>query len=265
MELSYNFKFGELWLSEFGGVTTTKPHRDIALYDFTLQDTAGKDGSDFIDNHRYKNVAFTREVGFNQHRSGRIQNLPDRLIEWLAYHQGYQDFEDTLHEGLVTKAVLTNFPEVVSVLSDKFNTATLKFSRQPFWYRKDSMELGEIDLTPATPSIAYVNPFPIFSEPLILFFFDFQNTDPATIQYSITTGGVTKTYTYEDIPVDNSIRLFVDCEEQEVRSGNVSANNLKYLDYDLPGGFATGPTTFQLLAGKSRLRQILIAPRWRCL
>ena len=263
--MSYDFKFGELWLSEFGGVTTVKPNRDIALYDFTLQDTAGKNGSNFIDNHRYKNVPFTREVGFNQRRSGRIQRLPDRLIEWLAYNQGYQDFEDTLHEGLVTKAVLTNFPEVISVLSGKFNTATLKFSRQPFWYRKDSMELSEISLAGNTPEITYKNPYPIYSEPLILFYFDFTNTDPATIQYSITTGGVTKTFTYENVPVSNSTRLFVDCEEKEVRSGNLNSSSLKYLDYDLPSCFGTGETTFQLLAGKSRLRQLFIAPRWRCL
>ena len=263
--MSYDFKFGDLWLSEFRGVTTAKPTRDIALYDGELKDIAGKSGSEFIDNHRYKNVVFTREIAFNFDKGWRIENLSDRVIEWLAYAQGYQDFEDTLHEGMVTKAVLMNFSEVVSVLSDKLNTATLKFSRIPFWFRKDSLVLKQLDLTAESPSITLKNPYKLPSEPLIMIQFRDGDTSPASVQYSLTNGGVTQVFSYSGIPVNNSVRLFIDCEEQEVRSGTAASNNLKYLDLSLPAGFNTGETTFSMLGDLSRFGAVAVAPRWRCL
>lgn len=265
MELSYDFKFGDLWLSEFGGVTTTKPNREVAEYDGTLQQIAGKSGDEYIDNHRYKNVSFTRKVGFNHRRVGRIEFLPERVIDWLAYAQGYQDFEDTLHEGLVTKAALVNFPEVVAALNDRFYTAALKFSRLPFWYRKDSLEFMKLDISAASPSVALSNPYKISSEPSIMILFRSGDTSPANIQYSLTNGGETTTFTYTGIPVTNSLRLFIDCEAQQVTSGAASSDNLKYLDYPLPKEFKTGVTTFRLLGDLSRIGEVSVAPRWRCL
>ena len=44
----YNFKFGDVWLSEFGGVCTEVPPIEIASKDVTLIDIPNKDGSDCI-------------------------------------------------------------------------------------------------------------------------------------------------------------------------------------------------------------------------
>lgn len=260
MGVSYDFKFGDLWLSEFGGFTSKMPQRDIAQYDYTLVPIPGKDGSDFIDNHRYKNVEFSREVVFNAQKNRRISNLPRRVIEWLGYQTGYREFEDTLHPGFVTKAVITNFPEVVSVLG-KINTATLRFSRLPFWYRKDALEHQEIDLT--AESVELQNPFLAPSEPEILFFFDSADTSPATISYTVTNGGVTKEYTISDIPVSSSRYLYVDCQAKEIRSGQGAT--LQYIEFPEPWVFDTGETVFAVTQGKSRLRELYIMPRWRCL
>ena len=263
--MSYDFKFGELWLSEFRGVTTTKPDRDMAEYDYSKKSAPGMDGFDYIDNHRYKEVSFIRKIGFGHQRNGRIEHICDRIIEWLSYSQGLQDFEDTLHPDLVTQATLDNFKEIKAAFHDRFYTADLKFTRQPFWYLKDSLKYIELDISEQSPSILLRNPYRIWSEPIIYVQFRQGDTSPASLSYSITTGGVTTPYSYTDIPVDNSYRLFIDCEAQEVRSGAASSNNLKFLDLPLPKGFMVGDTTLTLSGDLSRVGSVAVMPRWRCL
>lgn len=259
--MSYDFKYGRLWLSEFNGFTSKKPDIDIAEYDYTLVDTPGKDGSDCVDNHRYKNVLFSREVVFNAQKNRRLEGMTDRLKNWLAYFRGYQDFEDTLHPGMITQAILKNQAEIVSLLDGRINTATLKFSRMPYWYRKDALEYREADLTEA--SATFINPYPAEAEPIIYFRFDGSSTDPATITYTVTTGGATAEYSMANIPVSNSVDLFVDCQKQEIRSGQGAS--LKYLDGSLPRSFAEGSTAVAVTAGKNRLSALYVMPRWRCL
>ena len=126
----YNFKFGDVWLSEFGGVCTEVPPIEIANKDVTLIDIPNKDGSDCIDNGRYCNVEFTRTVALVGNRISTVQEKAKNLIKHFAYLQGYQKFEDTDHEGMVTQAVLLNLDEVTKNLRTMF-TAVLKFSRKP--------------------------------------------------------------------------------------------------------------------------------------
>ena len=66
------------------------------------------------------------------------------LIKHFAYLQGYQKFEDTDHEGMVTQAVLINLDEVTKNLRTMF-TAVLKFSRKPYWKLKSSLNEEKLD------------------------------------------------------------------------------------------------------------------------
>lgn len=255
---NYNFIFAGVALSDFCGVTTKRPPREVAQYDFTLLDIPGHNGSEYIDNKRYKNAQMIREIGFAQHSYAYIDNLVEKIINWLAYSQGYQEFEDSDHPGMVTYAVLTNFAEVQTILR-RYHKATLKFSRVPFWFPKRSLDAQTVSLSPATPTITFNNPFKIDSRPIFSF------TTVAGAQYSfkftLENSGTTEEYTYYN--VRGSTTMIIDCEEEILKL--VSNGSTAYKDLTIPKGFNTGSTVFNLTVGKSGLSSISIAPRWRCL
>ena len=57
------------------------------------------------------------------------------IIDWLAPLQNaYYTYSDTVNPNYFTKAVITNFDEIKRDLPTLL-TATLKFSRVPFWFR----------------------------------------------------------------------------------------------------------------------------------
>ena len=193
----YNFKFGDVWLSEFGGVCTEVPPIEIANKDVTLIDIPNKDGSDCIDNGRYCNVEFTRTVALVGNRISTVQEKAKNLIKHFAYLQGYQDFEDTDHEGMVTQAVLINLDEVTKNLRTMF-TAVLKFSRKPYWKLKSSLSEEKLDSTRlADKGVVLNNPFPSSACPTIRYYF---TTDPHStmattkVNFSFTSNGETITY-----------------------------------------------------------------------
>lgn len=257
----YNFKFGDNWISELGAVSTETPGVEIAQRDVSMIDIPGKDGSDCIDNGRYENVEISRSISLIGRRNFPIQDKAANFISAYAYLQGYQDFEDTDHNDMVTQAVLTNFDEVNRKMRT-LHTATLKFSRKPFWYLKSALEFKEPDMTPEKPTISFNNPFPIGSKPLIII--HLTQGDPVSFRYRITANGESINYTYSDVPVDsNHLVVMIDCETKTVTLGEGSY--LKYLDVDLPEEFGIGRSEFSLRAGKERVSQVLIAPRWRCL
>lgn len=255
---NYNFKFAGIALSDFCGVTTSRPPREVAQYDFTLLDIPGRSGSEYIDNKRYKNAPMIREIGFAQHPYAHIDDLVEKIIDWLAYSQGYQEFEDSDNPGMVTYAVLTNFAEVQTILR-RYHKATLKFSRVPFWYDKTALNAQSLDLTPSTPSIMFNNPFKMYSQPIITI----QTTSgaPTNIKFELTHNGVTSEYAYAN--VSGNVTLIFDCVEGVLKV--ISGNSTVYKNNDIPDRFDIGSTTFRLTLGKSRISAVTIAPRWRCL
>ena len=254
----YDFKFGGESLSKHFARVTSRPPVEVAEYDFTMQELDGKSGADFIDNKRYKNVEFEREVGFFNSPARNVYNYPQELIQWLAYKKGYQDFEDSDHPGMITQAVLVNFPQVQRELS-RIYKAPIRFSRLPFWYLKSAYELSEVSKSAPT---TFVNPYPIDSKPLILLHFDISGTSPASASFKITTGGVTTTYSVSSVDLSVSGYVYFDCETQEVRQGTASVN---YLDFPAPKGFEVGESTFEIFSGSSALSDVWVAPRWRSL
>ena len=121
--MAYDFKFGKYWLSELGATSAEEP----------LISVPGKDGKDCIDNKRYDNVEFKRKIAFVGGRDIKVKEKETQLINSFAYMQGYQDFEDNSHPGLVAEAALRNFNDVQRTLRT-LHTAELSFSRKPFWY-----------------------------------------------------------------------------------------------------------------------------------
>lgn len=248
----YNFKFGDYWISELGAVSAETPPVEIAQRDFSMVDIPGKNGADYIDNGRYENVEMERSVSLIGRKSFPVEDKAVNFINTYAYLQGYQAFEDTDHNDMVTEAVLTNFDEINRKLRT-LNTAKLKFSRKPFWYLKSGLEYTEASLSEAT---AFDNPYMLPSMPIIMF--TVTGGSPATFQYAITTGG-TQT-TYNCINVYGGGVLTIDCEKciAVLDSGT-------YAPFDVPPGFGLGRSTFQFVSGADRISRVQIAPRWRCL
>ena len=256
----YDFKFGDTWISELGAVSTDTPMIEIAQRDYDLVKIPGKNGDDYIDNGRYNNVPITRSISFVGHALFPVNEKVVNFINTYAYLQGYQSFEDTDHNDMVTEAVLLNFNEVNRKMRT-LHSAKLKFSRKPFWFLKEGLEFQSVDLTANTPSLQFNNPFPIASEPLI----KIQTTagEPIdNIKIRITTNGTAKTYSYPN--VSGNVAVYLDCEKKDVRIVN-GPGSVAHSTVALPKEFGTGKTKFELTAGKSRVASVSIAPRWRCL
>ena len=143
--MAYDFKFGKYWLSELGATSAEEPPVEIAQRDITLISVPGKDGKDCIDNKRYDNVEFKRKIAFVGGRDIKVKEKETQLINSFAYMQGYQDFEDNSHPGLVAEAALRNFNDVQRTLRT-LHTAELSFSRKPFWYLKTGLEEMPLDI-----------------------------------------------------------------------------------------------------------------------
>ncbi len=257
----YNFKFGDTWISELGIMSSETPPVEIAQRDFELVKIPGKDGSDYVDNGRYENVEISRSVAMLTRSPFSAKERAASFIDTYAYLQGYQDFEDTDHNDMVTRAVLLNFKEVSRKLRT-LHTATLKFSREPYWYLKGTLSPAEIDLSDDVPTVEYHNPYRAESEPI--FRFTFTAGGPFVFQYRIITGGVQKDYIYPYLtPPSNSAVLTIDCAEKLIYFG--SGDSKTVYTADIPDVFLSGRTVFQLISGKERITKIEIAPRWRCL
>ena len=261
--MSYNFKFGKYWISELGAVSASTPDYEIAQRDGDLVDIPGKDGSDYIDNGRYENVEFSRKIAFLNKDGFTAHDKAIALINEYAYLYGYHDFEDSEHENMVTQAVLQNFGDVNKELR-QMNTATLRFSRKPYWFLKSGMEYTEFDLTASTPTLTLINPTLATSKPI----FVFNRVDGASsvgAVCKITTGGVETSYDFRAVVGTSltGVQLVVDCEKQtaviKYSSGEYFANST------IPKLIETGETKIEVTTGKTNNSSISISPRWRCL
>ena len=200
-------------------------------------------------------MEFSRSISLIGRRDFPVQDKASTFIQAYAYLQGYQSFEDTDHNDMVTEAVLTNFNEITRRLRT-LNTATLKFSRKPFWYLKSGLEYKNIDLTQSLATTSFDNPFPVESKPIIVF--TTTSGAPASFQYRITKPNGAVNYTC--LNVSGNSTLTIDCEKCSAIVGTSNP-----APFDIPDCFGVGRSTFQLISGADRIASVKIAPRWRCL
>ena len=204
----YNFRFGDTWLSEFGAVCTEEPTIEIAQRDVSFIDIPGKDGSDCVDNKRYKNVEFTRNIALVGRKVSTANDKAIQLVNNYAYLQGYQLFEDTDHNGLITEAALINFGDITKSLRT-MHTAQLKFTRKPYWYLKESLEEFPLGEEVYTGGVEFINPYPTTACPVLRFYL---NTSPyseistANIKFSLAS---TYNGTYQTKEYGNNSNLAV--------------------------------------------------------
>lgn len=157
-----DFTYNGVTLSSFGGRILQKPSHTVARRNIDRVKIYGQSGDEIIDNESYDNVDFSLKVCFLPHLTAyTAQELSQRVINWLAPLQNsYYVYRDTYNPGYFTKAVLTNFDEVVRELLTLL-TATLKFTRVPFWYA----DSGSTSVT-FTDQGYFVNPEIYSAEPI---------------------------------------------------------------------------------------------------
>lgn len=260
-----DFKFGDRWLSQFGGVITQSSPIDIATRNVTLKEIPGRSGSECIDNGFYNNVEFSRNIGFINRKSN-TQIMPELLfIDWLAYKQNaYYEFEDTNHPGFITYAVLTNFGEIQKQLR-RIHTATLNFSRVPFWYSKTGLIPVYTDShdTMIYSGITLNNPYPEPARPLIKVKVFSESTTIETTSFSLEFNG--KKYSFSKIPYSSVYdTLYIDCEKEQACVINDRTGEIyKYVDAPIPAPLEHGSTNITLGGRWAKWGSFEITPRWR--
>lgn len=267
----YDLKFGDTWLSEFGAVCTEEPPIEIAQRDITLIDIPGKDGSDCIDNGRYMNVEMQRTIALVGRKPSTANDKAIQLVNSFAYLHGYQTFEDTHHNGLTTEAVLVNFEDVIRSLRT-MKTATLKFSRKPYWYLKDALEEKSLGYSSSAIDVNLVNPYPSTACPSIVYEVntsphsgDFDYTFSITI--STTNNGIysTNSYTFRNLKGNYDHRFAViDVENQRAFTRSEDGEIYKFCDTDIPKPLGPGESVIHFNRNNS-IANIYLAPKWRCL
>lgn len=131
----HDFSYNGVSLSGFAGRILQAPVHTVAKRNVEMVKIYGRSGDDVIDNESYDNVDFSLKIGFLPHLTAyNAQTLAEAVIDWLAPLQnGYYTYRDTLNNGYFTQATLKSFGEVKRELRTLL-TATLRFSRVPYWY-----------------------------------------------------------------------------------------------------------------------------------
>lgn len=255
-----DFTYNGVTLSSFGGRILQKPSHTVARRNIDRVKIYGQSGDEIIDNESYDNVDFSLKVCFLPHLTPySAQELSQRVINWLAPLQNsYYVYRDTYNPGYFTKAVLTNFDEVVRELLTLL-TATLKFTRVPFWYS----DAGASSVTGAiNGSVTVTNPENYDAEPIITamyrgsanynVFFRFREGN--TIIYESTLGGIWPKQILDGVAKQHYVIT--------------NTNERKYIDSALPsnipaGGSVTYSGTFGTGASPDHSFTIYVTPNWR--
>ena len=161
----HDFTFNGVSLRSLGGRITEAPFHTVASRDVEQVKIYGQSGDEVIDNQSYNNVPFTVKIAFLTYKTSQTANdIARAVIDWLAPLQGaYYTYTDTWNTGYFTKARLTNFDEVKRELRTLL-TATLKFSRVPFWYNNSGTTAVTQD---SSGNVTLTNPEIYSAEPIV--------------------------------------------------------------------------------------------------
>ena len=242
-----DFTFNGISLRSFGGRITEAPFHTVASRDVDQVKIYGQSGDEVIDNKSYNNVPFSVKIAFLTYKTAQTANdIARAVINWLAPLQGaYYAYTDSWNTGYFTKARLTNFDEVKRELRTLL-TATLKFSRVPFWYKNS----GTAGITFSDQGL-FVNPEIYPSEPVL----NLTYTGSGTINVRIEFNGVPIEITMGTTPLNNQILDGVRKQHYRVQNGN----NI-YLSDVLPPDLVPGDNIITF--SDSRVTCTLV-PNWR--
>lgn len=185
------------------------PERDVEFIE-----VAGRNGSLMLDNNRYKNV----DIPFNCFiRENYIENY-SALMNYISAQKGYVRIETTAEPDVyrLGKLVQSVTPRTGSFL--KYGHFTLTFNCKPQKFLKEGEKI--INLSQGDK---IVNPTMQAAKPLLLVY--------GTGKISFTDG--LNSYSVEIVEPD-PISAYIDCESENVYSGDININPQTIIRY---GGF----------------------------
>ena len=182
----HDFTFNGVSLRSLGGRITEAPFHTVAIRDVDQVKIYGQSGDEVIDNQSYNNVPFSVKIAFLPYKTAQTANdIARAVIDWLAPLQGaYYTYTDSWNDGYFTKARLTNFDEVKRELRTLL-TATLKFSRVPFWYKNSG--LTPVEFVNGNADNVLHNPESYDAEPI----YQFISARPSGDTVNVTVNGQT--------------------------------------------------------------------------
>ena len=248
-----DFTFGGQSLASFGGRILQAPSHTVAKRNKTFLKIYGQSGDEIIDNESYDNVDFSLKIGFlpllSQQTAGQLAHA---AVDWLAPLQnGYYEYRDTFYgNGWFTMAALTNFEEIVAELPSLL-TATLKFSRVPFWYSDAGQT--QISFYPAASAQEIVNPESYPSEP----YYIFQTSRSEETTARITINGAETAF---PVSGSNNVHRFAGKQHFRINNGVKTYLGTELLPDLQPGANTLFLTTDSMMLGSFYLQ---ITPNWR--
>lgn len=242
-----SFTFNGVSLSSLSGRITEAPFHTVASRDVEQVKIYGQSGDEVIDNQSYNNVPFTVKIAFLPYKTAQTANdIARAVINWLAPLQGaYYTYTDTWNPGYFTKARLTNFDEVKRELRTLL-TATLKFSRVPYWYKNS----GTAGITFSDQGL-FVNPEIYPSEPVL----NLTYTGSGTATVRITFNGAPIEITMDSSYINNQILDGVRKQHYRVENGSKV-----YLSSVVPPDLVPGDN---IIAFDTSQVTCTLIPNWR--
>lgn len=247
----HNFEFGGKNLLNFCGRIAQAPSHTVAERNFELAELPGRSGNVYIDNKSYKNVDFDLKICFMPFLADlTARQLAYAVIDWLAPLNGYQIYKDTYNPGYYTKAVLKNIGEIKRELPTLL-TATLSFSRLPYWYRLDGQK--EIILPNDNSDKIIDNPERFDAPPIFIY----QNQSTAFKAISLKINGVsTPLLTNSDVVEQRLDGLNLQ------HKGSYSDGTEVFLSSALPPNLKSGKNVISVTTkGNNEIFKII--PNWR--
>ena len=263
--------FGGKWLSEFGGFITDAPKFEVAERDCEVIEIPGRSGDIILDNHRYKNVPFERNVAFRKMLGQTQREQIDCVIDWLAYLQSdYYEFRDTFHPGLVTKAKLTNLGALLRE-SLRLSSLPLQFSRVPYWYDDSGQIEQVVDLSGGgTITATFENPNKLTAKPIYRLYCPWRGSDFSGQYIKFKVNG-SDYYNYANINYTSDYTttgyncFVIDCENLFIGRMNTRTGLRDARVANFPPDFVQGTNTVEFLLGNisSQYAKLTVQANWR--
>ena len=266
MHNRYDFRFGDLWLSEMNCFVSSPVDDEMPKRDITEIKIPGRDGAEIIDNGRYDAVEFTREITAISGNGYTAAEKIEKVIKNYAYLGGYQVFEDTHHPGFFTYAVLKEVRNISNSMR-MLKKVSLLFSRQPYWYLYAGQE-EKLLFTGGDQSKVLINPFPSTAKPVLYVYFDTsESSGTYTINISTTVNGHLKNIRIRQVGVSytsaNHI-VKIDFSHQMVTLISESGMDMAVFNVDIPSEIGQGEITFTSQTCVN-VEKITCVPNWRSL
>lgn len=248
------FTFDGRSLEEFGFVISKMPDYEVANRKQSFNYSNDLTETELVDGGYYENVKISyiiKSLPTRVHCSNR--ELVQKLVDWLMPNTTYHSLSDSFTPNAYTKAVCTGVTKVQN-LSKGIVSATVSFSRQPFWYIDNSIEI--VDGANST-KYYFENPTKFSSKPLVIVR---ANLNSNTLRIDINEANLEIPPNY----LDEEVEIIFDTQTGNISMGGENIN-YRIVNFDYTPTFSVGTNTVLIrrVGSAGTIPYIKIDPRWK--